>query len=126
MPENRPFGEAQDIMTPVSTDGMAMAAMIEALRAATRAVDRQSTKVDSLASSVAKIREDIAVMHAREEQMTAMTNAISQLTADVLTIKLLHAQQEGGFKLANLAKDWAPWLLTFLAAVWAFFGKHPS
>lgn len=117
MAEPRPFGAASDILTPVDDSTMAMAAMIESLRVQTKTTERVLDKVDNLSSAVAKVREEIALMHARDEKITELTGELKELQGKVSSIELLHAQQDGAAKFLTIMKEFGPWLL----AVAAFF-----
>lgn len=114
------------MLTPVSNETMALAAMIEALRAQTTAVLKTNEKMDALSSAVAKVREDIAVMKVRDEQMGDLMAIVGHLTKRLEAIELLHAQQAGAGKMMEVIRSWSPWITTLLIGIWALFERKPS
>lgn len=115
MSDNVPFGGSSPILlAPGAVTGseLALATMIEALRSQTSAIERYGIKVDGLSNVVAKVREDIAVMQIRDEQIVALHSSVEAIKNEMQALKLRNAQQDGGFKAANVLKEWSPWLVS--------------
>lgn len=113
-------------MTPVSGDTMAMAAMIEAMRAQTTAVQRANDKLDDMTSAVAKVREDIAVMKVRDEQFSTLATLCYELTKRMEKVELLHAQEAGRWSMMEVIRNWSPWIAAVLVGLWAMLERKPS
>lgn len=98
-------------------------ALIEMIRAQTVSMERNNEKVDRLNSSVAQVREDIAVLKAESHRDAALATEVAALRSEVAALKLRNAQQDGGLKLATFAKDFFPWFVAIATAVFAFFKR---
>lgn len=114
---------AAEFMMPVSADTMALAAIIESQRVQTKTLERQIDKIDKLSSNVAQVREDIAVMKVKDEQVTNLTTIAADLSTRVGAMELRNAQQDGAGKLMTIVKDFAPWVLGIGAFVLALAGR---
>lgn len=94
---------------------------MEMLRAQTVTMERTSEKVDRLNSSVAQVREDIAVLKAEGHRDASLATEVAELKNKIAALELRNAQQDGGMKLATFFKDFSPWLVAILAGVIAYF-----
>lgn len=108
---------------PEGQGGPALLALMEMVRAQTVSMERNNEKVDRLNSSVAQVREDIAVLKAEGHRDAALVTEVANLKTEVAALKLRNAQQDGGMKLATFVKDFAPWLITLTMALVTFFRK---
>lgn len=108
----------------ISSKGEAgLLALIEMIRAQTMTMERHNEKVDNLSSTVAKVREDIAVLKAESHRDAALSSDVAELRMEISALKLRNAQQDGGLKLATLLKDFAPWLTAILMGLIAYFKR---
>jgi uncharacterized coiled-coil protein SlyX len=104
-------------------EAMAIAALMETIRAQTTTMERTNEKVDNLTGAMAKVREDIAVMKVRDESAATLAVKVAELAAEITAMKLRNAEQDGAVKLADVVRNYAPWLIALSAALIAFFKK---
>lgn len=112
-----PFGNSQ------SASDVALTALMEMIRAQTVTMERNNEKVDQLNSAVAKVREDIAVLKAESHRDASIVTEVAALHAKVAALELRNAQQDGGLKMVTFIKDFAPWIVAFCTAMFAFFKR---
>jgi outer membrane murein-binding lipoprotein Lpp len=104
-----------------NADAASMMALMEMIRAQTVSVERNNEKVDRLSSSVAQVREDIAVLKSESHRDATLAAKVTTLENEVTALKMRNAQQDGGFRLATVVKDFSPWIVTAIMAALAFF-----
>jgi hypothetical protein len=120
-----PTGEGM-IMTPQSDDTIARLGEIAALRQVTSTLDRMgnfiqglSEKQDIFTSKLAEMHTDITVMKMQDEKIEALKVEVADHAARLKVIELQHATEAGGRKALTTLKDWTPFLLGLLVALFA-------
>lgn len=107
----------------VASNDAGWLAVMELMRAQTAIMERNSDKVDKLSSTIAQVREDIAVLKAEAHRDAELSARVVELTAKVTALEMRNAQQDGGVKLMTFVREYVPWVIVAIGAIMAYFRK---
>lgn len=127
------LGDGGDIFIPESDTKVAHLAEVTALRQLTDTVNRMGRfmqnvgeKMDATTEKVSDMHTQIALLTQQNEQVKELKTVVTELVQRIAKIELLHAEQHGAAKFITAMKDFGPWLVSILIALWAFFEKSSS
>ena len=103
-----------------------MAALVEAMRAQTKASERLIEKMEKVDGAVSEMKRDIAVMQVHNEQAAQDAATVAALAARVTALELRASEQNGAAKFATMLKDFGPWLVSLLIGLYALINTGGS
>lgn len=122
-----------EFMVSASDEKIAHLAEVTALRQVTDTLGRMAVFIQQLGedqkSMTAKMGEmhtDIALMKQQNQQIKELQEGQRLLGKRIEVIELLHAEQAGASKFLAKVKDYSPWLVSILMALWAIFERKPG
>lgn len=114
------------MLVPSSDDHIARLAEIEAMRAVATQVGRLVEKVDQLAERMGDVREDIAVLKARDQGVQEFKDIAIRNRSRIEQLELANARDDGRRSaLTWLLQNW-PALGALIIAVLAILGVRPK
>lgn len=104
---------------PVTTSDEALARLgeVAALRAIQQSMERMGQFLMTLNDRVTEMHTDVAVMKTQDERIRKIEHEQGEQAKRLNAIELTHAQDAGARKGLNTVREWAPFLLTILIAV---------
>lgn len=112
------------IMTPTSDETIALTAAIAALRQITstiegmgRSLQGMADEQKAVAAKLGEMHTDITVMKLQDEKIQILTDRTNGLDLRVKELELTDASEKGARKGLIAAREWAPFVLTVMLAV---------
>lgn len=122
-----------EFMVPASDEKIAHLAEVTALRQVTDTLGRMAVFMQQLGedqkgmtAKMGEMHTDIALMKQQNQSIKELQEAQRVLSKRIEVIELLHAEQAGASKFLAKVKDYSPWLVSILMALWAIFERKPG
>ena len=123
----------REFMVPASDEKIAHLAEVTALRQVTDTLGRMAVFMQQLGedqkgmtAKMGEMHTDIALMKQQNQSIKELQEAQRVLSKRIEVIELLHAEQAGASKFLAKVKDYSPWLVSILMALWAIFERKPG
>ena len=112
------------ILTPKSDETIIREAEVLALRQMAESVNNLAREVAESRETMARIREDMAVLKDRQSNHEKLEDEVIQFKKEVreelAALKERNAQQDGAMTFAKWLKEFGPWILGVAAVAWTW------
>lgn len=109
--------DASDIIAPMPDDHIARLAQIDAARALTRSVEQMERTIKGLASEVATLNTQVAVMKQQGEKVAELKETVINHGSRIQTLELINAERKGAGGGLKSAREWMPTIVALIIAI---------